>query len=173
MRHLRCLSRGCFCRSAWMQFLPPSQAAFRFSWHALILAVLPRKNISHSAGHSVVTGVLGNKKSRHTNVYRLVKRVNFPLGVLVSHSCNRLWKSKSCFVLSRFRPETKGIGNGNSIFISILLRCRLAPSLKICVNQYSVVALQKGYFIIYRRIGVCQYFPKSFWIFLGEAGNTI
>lgn len=32
----------------------------------------------------------GQQKSRHTNVYRLIKRLEFPLGVLVSHSCNRL-----------------------------------------------------------------------------------
>ena len=40
-----------------------------------------RKIVSHSAGHSVVTGISGNKKSRYTNVYRPDKRIVFSLCV--------------------------------------------------------------------------------------------
>lgn len=59
-----------------------------------LTAALPcsyrRKVISHSVGHSVVTGVLGNKKAGTQMRTDSSKGQNFPLVCLVSHSCNRL-----------------------------------------------------------------------------------
>lgn len=83
MRHLRYLIRRCFAGLPECSSCPrfrrrcPARSSDRKSH---------RKIISHSAGHSVVTGVLGNKKSRHTNVYRLIKRAEFPPLVFWFHT---------------------------------------------------------------------------------------
>ena len=59
-----------------MQFLPPSGGVVSLALRKRGLG----KIVSHSAGHSVVTGVSGSKKSRHTNAYRLTdKRIELSL----------------------------------------------------------------------------------------------
>ena len=49
----------------------------------------------------------GNKKSRHTNAYRLpAKRIDLSPAVVASHSCNRLWNPKSKLSFTLFRLST-------------------------------------------------------------------
>lgn len=81
-----------FCRSAWMQFLPPvRQRCFARS----LKERGHRKIISHSAGHSVVYRLSGNKKAGTSTHTDQCNRIDLSLVVLVSHQCNRLWKSKT------------------------------------------------------------------------------
>ena len=53
------------------------------------------KIISHPAGHSVVTGFRATKKPAHKCVPTSRKRIDLSPAVVASHSCNRLWNSKS------------------------------------------------------------------------------
>ena len=65
----------------------------------------------------------GNKKSRHTNAYRLTaKRINLSLAVVASHSCNRLWNSKSKLSFTLFRlPTVQGSSEAAVLSLSVPL----------------------------------------------------
>ena len=78
------------------------------------------KIISHSAGHSVVTDFWATKKagtSTHTDRY---KRIDLSLAVLVSHQCNRLWKSKTgLFIRFPSANSTKALTEAAIFSLSI------------------------------------------------------
>lgn len=134
----------------------------------------PKKHIPFSRSFSCNRRFGQQKKPAHKCV-PTHQRAELPLGDLVSHSCNQLWNSKSKlpFTLSVCR-QFKAASEAAVFSLSTSQALSdLKSSFKICENQYSVVALRKECFIIYQQTSVCQYFPKSFWIFFGEAGNTI
>ena len=118
----------------------------------------------------------GNKKSRHTNAYRLTaKRINLSLAVVASHSCNRLWNSKSklSFTLICCR-QSKAVSEAAAFSLSIPQALSGSqPSSQICEERYSVVALFWYFFIIHHRTNVCQYFLNKFLNIFQKSGDTI
>lgn len=145
-----------------MQFLPPISGGVSFLLARSYLGdTSPKKHIPFSRSFSC-NRRFGQQKSRHTNVYRLIKRVELPPWCVGFHIHVPALKFKVVLRSFPFPPEAKGSGYGSSIFVSILLRCRLAPSFKICVSQYLVATLRKEYFIIYQQTSVCQYFFGNF-----------
>jgi len=84
-------------RSVWMSFflsLPRTLTAALF--RSLCSHKRSWQNHIPSSRSFSCNRLSGNKKSRHTNAYRLpAKRIDLSLAVVDSHSCNRLWNSKS------------------------------------------------------------------------------
>ena len=112
-------------------------------------------------------------KSRYTNAYRPDKRIDLSLAVWVSHSCNRLWNSKSklSFTLICCR-QSKAIQKRRYFLLAYRWHCpalsRHPKSVKKDIQLFFYYDIILLYLIEQLFVNT---FRISFWIFFGELGR--
>ena len=172
MRRLRRLSRRRFAGLPECRFCIPAPDSHRSVVSLTLRKRGHRKIISHSAGHSVVTGVRATKKAGTQMCTDLtVKGQTYPFVVLVSHSCNRLWNSKSklSFTLSARRQFKADVESDGISFSHTAGVYGVKPSSKI-LWRYVVGCSSPERVFYYTRQNICLSIlsDKFLNIFLGR-----
>ena len=172
MRHSFCRIRSVFFRrSVWMSFFCPCP----ISGGVVSLTLRKRghrKIISHSAGHSVVTGIWAAKKAGTSMCAdRSQKDSLIPLWCWFHiHVTGFEIQSRNCQLRFLIADSLEQFRSGGISFSHTAALSDLKSSFIIYENPYSVVALLWEHFVIYCRTSVCQYFRGNVLIIFLKLG---